>query len=178
MEEISTREMRILELNSEYLGVSTLQLMENAGRSVAEEVAKRFRPGSKVVVFCGTGRNGGDGLVAARHLAALGFEVTVNLVGKEGDIKADIVLKNWEVVKMMKRSVKTRVLRDSFEISPCECDVIVDALLGTGVKGPLRQPILQAVKAINESKAFKVAVDVPTGVDADAGKRLGEAVKA
>lgn len=175
---ISSIEMKALELNTEYLGVSTLQLMENAGKAVAEEIAKRFKPNSKIVVFCGTGRNGGDGLVAARHLANLGFKVLVNLIGKESDLKSSITIKNWEAIKGMLWTIETHVLSDSSMIHPCESDVIVDALLGTGAKGFLKQPILQAVKAINESKGFKIAVDVPTGVDSDTGEILGEAVKA
>ncbi|MBS7656114.1 NAD(P)H-hydrate dehydratase [Candidatus Bathyarchaeota archaeon] len=169
--------MKALELNAEYIGVSTLQLMENAGKAVAEEIYKRFKPNTKITVFCGTGRNGGDGLVAARHLASLGFKVSVNLIGKENDLKSSIVIKNWEAVKSMLWSIETHVLPDSSTIHPCESDVIIDALLGTGAKGLLKQPILQAVKAINESKGFKVAVDVPTGVDSDSGEILGDAVK-
>lgn len=175
---ISSIEMKALELNSEYLGVSTLQLMENAGKAVAEEISKRFKPNAKVTVFCGTGRNGGDGLVAARHLASLGFKVSVKLIGKESDLKSSIVVKNWEAVKSMLWSIETQILPDSSVVNSCESDVIIDALLGTGAKGLLKQPILQAVKAINESKGFKVAVDIPTGIDSDSGEILGDAVKA
>lgn len=175
---VSSIEMKALELNAEYLGVSTLQLMENAGKAVAEEISKRFKPNAKITVFCGTGRNGGDGLVAARHLASLGFKVSVKLIGKENDLKSSIVVKNWEAVKNMLWHIETQILSDSSVINSCESDVIIDALLGTGAKGFLKQPILQAVKAINESKGFKVAVDVPTGVDSDSGEVLGDAVKA
>ena len=79
---ISSRDMRVLETNAEYFGISLLQLMENAGQNVAAEVAKRIEPRKKVAVFCGLGGNGGDGFVAARHLLSLGFQVSVVLAGR------------------------------------------------------------------------------------------------
>ncbi|MCL5948925.1 MAG: hypothetical protein M1490_00410 [Candidatus Bathyarchaeota archaeon] len=74
---ISSQQMRALEVNAEYFGVSLLQLMELAGRNVAQEAIKRFPKGGKVAIFCGLGGNGGDGFVAARHLLAAGFEVFI-----------------------------------------------------------------------------------------------------
>ena len=73
---ISSREMRALEVNAEYFGVSLLQLMENAGHNVAVEIASRFPRDQKIAIFCGLGGNGGDGFVAARHLSSMGFKVT------------------------------------------------------------------------------------------------------
>jgi len=78
---MTSLEAAILDRNSEYLGVSTLQLMENAGRSVADEIVARFGAGSSVVIYAGAGRNGGDGMVAARHLAGRGLRVSFKLVG-------------------------------------------------------------------------------------------------
>ena len=86
-EAVTSREMRALEVNAEYFGISLLQLMENAGRNVAEEITSRFSQGQKVAIFCGLGGNGGDGFVAARHLLAHGFKVSVVLVGKDKDIR-------------------------------------------------------------------------------------------
>ena len=78
----------------------------------------------------------------------------------------------------MSSSVKIEECRDSSSLSESDSDVLVDAVLGTGVKGKLRQPILRAVQIINSSRGFKVAVDVPTGIDSDTGEVLGEAVHA
>jgi len=167
-----------LDRNSEYLGVSTLQLMENAGRSVADVISTRFGTGSSVLVYSGVGRNGGDGMVAARHLAARKFKVTLRLVGDARTITDPIVLQNWFALKSMSSSVKIEECRDSSSLSESDSDVLVDAVLGTGVKGKLRQPILRAVQVINASRGFKVAVDVPTGIDSDTGEVLGEAVHA
>jgi len=175
---VTSRDMRMLEINSEYLGVLPLQLMENAGKAVADEIASRFKPGSQVVFFSGTGRNGGDGMVAARHLVADGFKVKFILFGRESDISDEIVVRNWKTLREMDWTVDLSVLSDSSLIQPLSASVLVDALLGTGAKGSLRQPVLQAVRALNDSEGFCVAVDVPSGVDADTGDLLGEAVKA
>jgi len=168
----------ILDRNSEYLGVSTLQLMENAGRSVADEINARFGAGSSVVIYGGTGRNGGDGMVVARHLAGRGFNVVYKLVGSEAAISDATALHNWLALKAMASTVKIEEHRDSSGLSEGHSDIVVDALLGTGVKGKLRQPILRAVKVINGSGGYKVAVDVPTGIDSDTGEVFGEAVRA
>lgn len=175
---VSSRVMRAVELNSEYLGVSTLQLMENAGRAIAQEVSSRFPTRSAVTVYGGTGRNGGDGMVAARHLACLGYRVLFQLIGRETDIKEETVLQNWKTLKRMVSSVELRMASDSTLVEPCHCDVIVDAMLGTGARGILHPPISNAVKVVNDSKAFRLAVDVPSGLDSDSGKTLGDVVKA
>ena len=174
----TSRDMRMLEINSEYLDVLPLQLMENAGKAVADEIASRFKPESQIVFLSGTGRNGGDGMVAARHLAAKGFKVKFILVGREADISDEIVVRNWKALREMDWTIDVSVLGDSSLIQPVSANVLVDALLGTGAKEKLRQPILQAVRALNDSEGFCVAVDVPSGVDADTGDVLGEAVRA
>ena len=175
---LSSVETMILDRNSEYLGVSTLQLMENAGRSVADEVTARFGSGSTVTVYGGTGRNGGDGMVVARHLAGRGFKVVYRLVGEERLISDPSALHNWNALRGMSSSVKVEVHHDSSGLSESHSDVVVDSLLGTGVKGKLRQPMLRAVQVINGSRGFKVAVDLPSGIDSDTGEVLGEAVRA
>jgi hydroxyethylthiazole kinase-like uncharacterized protein yjeF len=178
-EVITSREMRALELNSEYFGISRLQLMENAGKSVAAEIASRFKPKeTRVTVVCGTGGNGGDGFVAARHLACLGFRVDVILAGKSADIVDEAALKNWLALQALKDTVASHEIYDSTLIKGFEADVVVDALLGIGLKGSLRPPIMQLVKHINGMKALRISVDVPTGIDSDSGKVLGDAVKA
>jgi len=177
-EAITSREMRALELNAEYYGVSQLQLMENAGQQVAAEIAARFKPSKSVAVFCGLGGNGGDGFVAARHLLSLGFRVAVVLAGKAKDISHEAALKNWDALQPLGERIVIHEIRDSSLIPSLNADVIVDALLGTGTKGKLKPPIQQIVEKINVMNAFRVAVDVPTGVDSDTGEILGTAVKA
>ncbi len=175
---ITSKEMRALELNSEYFGVSRLQLMENAGRAVAEEILARFKPDeTKVAVFCGLGGNGGDGFVIARHLVSHGFKVAVILAGKSKDITDEEAWENWLALQSLGNVIRLYEAYDSSLVPSVEANVVVDALLGIGLKGVPRPPVLQMIKRINESSAFCVAVDVPTGTNADTGEILGEAVK-
>jgi len=176
---ITSREMRALEMNSEYYGVSRLQLMENAGRSVADEIASRFKPkNTRVAVFCGSGGNGGDGFVAARHLTCLGFKVEVILAGKSSEIVDEEARRNWLALQTLKDTIALHEVYDSTLIPSVKAEVVVDALLGIGLKGILRPPILQLVRKINEMKAFCISVDVPTGINSDSGEVLGDAVRA
>ncbi len=163
METITSEEMAVLDINCEYFGLSRLQLMENAGRGLAEEIVKRFEP-CKVVIFAGLGNNGGDAFVCARFLKD--FDVEVFLLGRGKDIKTEIAKRNFEILK--KAGYKIIEVRD--EIPEFEADIIIDGMLGTGVRGKLRGIYAKSVEAINESKAFKVAVDVPTGLNPDTGE--------
>ncbi len=175
---ITTREMRALELNAEYFGISRLLLMENAGRDVAVEIASRFKPSEgKIIVFCGLGGNGGDGLVAARHLVCLGYDVDVVLAGKSKDIASNEAKVNWNALKPLK-AINLHEIYDSSVLRKFEAKVVIDALLGIGLEGSPRPPISQMVRQINEMEAFKVAVDIPTGINSDTGEVFGEAVKA
>ncbi len=175
---ITSRDMRALESNAEYFGVSRLQLMENAGHSVALEVFSRFKPGKSVVIFCGLGGNGGDGFVAARHLSSMGFKVKVVLAGKSKEILDKAALENWHALHFLKDTISVEEAYDSLLVPKTRADIAIDALLGTGAKGSLRPPIPQLVERINEMDAFRVAVDVPTGTDSDTGTVLSDAVKA
>jgi len=176
---MTTREIKALDVNAEYFGISRLQLMENAGRNVAVEIASRFKPqDAKIAVFCGLGGNGGDGFVAARHLVCLGFKVNVILAGKPSNIKNEEARKNWEALQSLRNSLIIHEVYDSSLIPNIKAEVFVDALLGIGLKSPPRPPIAQLIRKINEADAFRIAVDVPSGIDSDTGAVLGEAVKA
>ncbi|NLB77180.1 MAG: NAD(P)H-hydrate epimerase, partial [Crenarchaeota archaeon] len=96
---ISSREMRSLEVNAEYFGFNLLQLMEMAGRNVAQEIIMRFPKGKKVAIFCGLGGNGGDGFVIARHLFAADFEVSVFLIGKSRDVNHESARINYQILQ-------------------------------------------------------------------------------
>jgi len=175
---INSSEMRALEVNAEYYGVNLLQLMEMAGYNVAKEISARVPKAKSVAIFCGLGGNGGDGFVAARHLLAAGFDVSVILVGRSRDIGHESALKNWGILVSLQGKVPLVEVTDSSAIPNVKADVIVDALLGTGTKGQIKPPISKVVEYINGLGGFKVAVDVPTGVDSDTGDVLGCAVKA
>jgi hydroxyethylthiazole kinase-like uncharacterized protein yjeF len=158
---ISEAEMRVLDRNSEYFGVPTLHLMENAGKGVAEFVKSTVKDTKKnILVLCGTGNNGGDGFVAARYLTQY-YKVAVFLAGPE--IKTEIALKNLQKLQTYEVKISTS-LRDIDSLL-ADNDVIIDALLGTGLTGELKEPYATLVRKINQTtKKLIVSVDVPTGL--------------
>ncbi|WP_455368378.1 NAD(P)H-hydrate dehydratase [[Eubacterium] cellulosolvens] len=175
---LTSNDVKRLDLNSDYLGISTIQLMENAGKSITNEIISRFKQESRILILAGTGRNGGDGMVSARHLASLGYNVSIWLIGSESNIKDEAVKCNWQTIRQMKSSIDVKIITDSTQLENIDFNVVVDALLGVGFRGKLRQPILEAVKVLKKSKAFIISVDVPTGFDADTGEVDSEVVKA
>jgi len=177
-EYITVKEMVAIEMNADYLGVSTQLMMENAGRAIANEIAKRFPKKSKIVSVSGLTGNGGDAFTAARHLACMGYMVESLVLGDPENITLDNSRVNYNAVSHMKDSIKLTVIKDSSLIPDIKSDVIIDGLIGTSLHGALRPPALQMVQAINKADAFRVSVDIPTGMEADKGKVHGEAVKA
>ncbi len=176
---VTSREMQALETNAHYFGISRLQLMENAGRNIAQEISVRFPSrDTRIALFCGLGGNGGDGFVAARHLLSLGYSVQIVVAGRTGSIRHEEAWKNWQALRMLLDDVTVYEVSDSSEIPETTADVAVDALLGFGLKGIPREPIASLIRAINQMEAFRFAVDVPTGVDSDTGDVNGEAVQA
>lgn len=163
MRSISSFEMEIIDTNCEYHGLSRLQLMENAGRALAEEVEKRgFR---KIVIFAGKGNNGGDAFAAVRHLRG---EIEIYLLGKAEEIRTEIARRNFEILR--KCGVKIKEITDSSMLpEKIDADVIIDAIFGTGVRHPIREPEKSAIELINRSDAFVLSVDVPSGMSPDDG---------
>ncbi len=170
---LTHREMLAMDINAEYLGIPREVLMENAGREVSQVLRERLDIGGKrVAVVCGTGNNGGDGFVAARHLAGGGAEVKVVLVGREDSIKTAEARKMYAALKGKGVEILSpNELKSALDWA----EVAVDALLGTGMAGPLREPHRTAVALMNASRAYKVSVDVPSGLDEKGG---GECVRA
>ena len=169
--------MMVTEYNCEYLGLSRLCLMESAGKSLAEEVGKiavyTFAKPVKVVIFTGSGGNGGDGFVAARYLLNRGYDVDIYMLKeniRSGDAKT-----NLEILENMKpRLSRLNIynLKTLEDINSCEVAqskdsefVIVDGLLGTGIHGKLQTNIKRAIEIINESNGITISVDVPSGMD-------------
>lgn len=157
--------------------------MENAGRGVADAISSKMDVrGKRVLIVAGTGNKGGDGFVAARHLSIRGAKVTVVLVGSEAEIATREARLNWEILKNMDLTVETFTLSslgaEELAKRAEEADVIVDALVGTGLRGALREPMRWVVEALNRGRGLKVAIDVPTGLDSDTGEVRGTAFKA
>jgi len=181
-EPISTNEMRLLERNAQYLGISHSLLMQIAGREVARVIIDTERIENKfVVVLSGLGGNGGDGMVAARYLDEAGAKVQVFLLGHEKAISNEDTLLNWQILRNLKR-INMATLQTESDVKSCKpilgADILVDGLMGFGLHSKLREPLLTAVKTINKSKAIKYSIDMPTGIDSDTGEVHGDAVVA
>jgi len=161
--------MAAVDANAAALGVPRKQLMESSGGAVAREVRAVADPGAAVALLCGRGNNGGDAFVAARFLSA--YDATVHLLGRPESIRTDIARENWAALGAAE--VPTETVTDSADLSLGDPDVVVDAMLGTGATGALREPERTAARLANESGATVVAVDVPSGVDADTGEPTG-----
>jgi NAD(P)H-hydrate epimerase len=151
-------------------GVPGIVLMENAGRGAAE-ILLRLGVQGTVVVCCGKGNNGGDGFVIARHLDLHNVPVRVHLIVLADDLKGAAEV-NYRIIERSKIQIVS-----GFETLQ-DADWIVDALLGTGLSGPVRQPFLGAIEAINQMRKKVLAVDLPSGLDSDTGLPLGAAVRA
>jgi len=168
---ITSDRMAAVDRNAAALGVPRKQLMESSGNAVARAVRRVASSGNAVAVVAGRGNNGGDGLVAARFLED--YETTVHLLGRPETIRTRIARENWDALRAAEYD--TRTVTDSAEIDLGDPDVVVDAMLGTGVTGDLREPEATAARAIDDIDATVVAVDVPSGVDADTGEAVGVA---
>jgi len=166
----------------EDFGVPGVVLMENAGRGAAHIALDMLSEVSepRAVILSGRGNNGGDGFVVARHLANAGVDVSVRVLAPLADIKGD-ARTNLEIIRKMGLDVRELVLPDEREGLVQELSatsLIVDALLGTGAKGEVRNPFRTAVELINAAERPVLAVDVPSGLDGDTGLPLGPCVTA
>ena len=158
----------------EEFGMLGIVLMENAGRNSAE-LLKSLGIDGRVVVCCGKGNNGGDGFVIARHLENEGIDVKVLLSVPATSLTGDAAAN----LKILERA-QTPLILPPFEWDRELADAawIVDALLGTGTSGMIREPFDTAVSAINASGRPVFAVDLPSGLDCDTGEPLGNCVRA
>lgn len=165
------------------ISVPGVVLMENAGRSCAELIREKLNDISKpkACIFCGTGNNGGDGFVVARHLSNSGFEVTVAICSNPEKIKGDAAI-NLKILQKLGHNIKqldsTKELAGQVRDFAGDADVTVDAIFGTGLQGRLKDEYITFIDSINKLDGMVVAVDVPSGLDCDMGKPLGTAVRA
>lgn len=182
---ITSREMMIADENSEWLGVPRILLMENAGANIARAIYNWIGTlkGVNVVIFCGPGNNGGDGMAAARHLASMGANTTVILLSPPDKIRTPEARKNLEIIRAMKESIKLFAADDVNKLQELrsiieKAEAIVDAIFGTGIRGKIKEPYRMAIQIINSAKAFKLSVDIPSGINPDTGEVEDIAVKA
>ena len=179
---LSREEARELDRRAiEEFGVPSLVLMENAGRGTAE-LLLRLGVHSRVAVCCGRGNNGGDGFVIARHLDLQGVPVKVLLFGRPDELSADAGV-NFRILERAGLPLQVLAEEETPDVATLRQDLagaewVVDALFGTGLRGPVRAPFDQVIGAINDSLARVLAVDIPSGLDCDTGQPLGPTVRA
>jgi NAD(P)H-hydrate epimerase len=158
--------------------------MENAGRSCAELIKEKLcdivRP--KVSIFCGTGNNGGDGFVIARHLLNNSYEVDIVVCGDCSKIRGDAKVNLDILERMGQKIVVLDPAGDGTDVRikalASDADMIVDSLFGTGLSGQLSPEYCRLIEAINALSRPTLAVDIPSGLDCDTGKPLGAAIRA
>lgn len=184
MKLVTAKEMKALDVQAQNdYAMPGILLMDNAAQAVAEAVHEALTAleGERVVIFCGGGNNGGDGLGAARWLQSYGVNVRAFVVGAALDaVQGDAAL---ELAMFTKAGGRVEALstEDDWvlaELAASKADVLVDALLGTGFHGELEGDILRACELLNKSEKYILAVDVPTGVNADNGAVSENAVRA
>src|SRR5688572_6535302 len=188
---ISTQRMRILNAAQmreadrrtiEDIGIPSLVLMENAGRQVvaAIEAVHSDLVERKVAVLCGRGNNGGDGFVVARTLMQRGIDVSVFVIGRVGEVRGDARI-NLEILGRLGITVVEIADSQAWELHFTEisdCTLIVDAIFGTGLNGPVSGLMETVVADVNGSGIPVVAIDLPSGLSADTHQPIGDSIEA
>jgi NAD(P)H-hydrate epimerase len=171
---LTGQEMRSAEQAAFARGLPSFEAMRRAGRAVAELIARRWPPGAlnSILVLCGPGNNGGDGFIIAAALQAGGYPVQVQAIGNAGTRSGDAqqAFAGW--------NGETSGLDAAAAAKLGARDLVVDALFGIGLTRPLTGDVRAVVEAVNRSGARVVAVDVPSGIDADSGAVPGAAIRA
>ncbi len=172
---------RVDKLAIERYGISGLVLMENAGRNAASLIGETYGDNGSAFIVCGVGNNGGDGFVIARHLHNAGWSVRLALAGDPSRMTSDTQTNHRITVAMaipivVASDAQTqRMIIDSIR----KTDVVVDALLGTGFQGDVREPTATLIRELNDAgKRAMVAVDLPSGLDADSGQPSNATIQA
>ncbi|MEK6677298.1 MAG: NAD(P)H-hydrate epimerase [Planctomycetota bacterium] len=170
---LSREQVRLVDtLAVQKFGLSGLVLMENAGRNAAVLLSDRYGRHEKAAILCGTGNNGGDGCVIARHLHNGGWDVRLLVIGELSTMTSDM-LTNYRIVEAMGLQIIVTTHVDhlrSWTNSILSDEIVVDAMLGTGFRGQVRRPMAEVIEAVNSApKQAMIAVDVPSGLDCDTG---------
>ena len=177
---VTAEQMRALDRRAtDQYGIPSLLLMENAGRAVYDAAVDLLGGDVRdkdVLVVAGPGNNGGDGFVVARHLHNAGAFVTIAYYGDRDKAKGD-ALTNMEIAEKMDIKIDASPPKSELSALVRAGDLVIDALLGTGIKGEVREPYASAIAVINGGTQV-LSVDIPSGIDADTGQLLGPAVSA
>lgn len=171
-------EMRAIDRAASEIGhVPSIVLMENAAIACVNELKKDFDLSKKsVAVFCGKGNNGGDGLAIARHLYNMGVDVSVFLVSGNS-YRGDAQI-NFDIVSGMDIPMDTVTESEELEYIVRSFDIVIDAILGTGISGAVRGMAYDVINIINENAKYVLSVDVPSGINSDSGEICGVCINA
>ena len=177
---VSAEEMRAIDRStSKRFGVPSLTLMENAGVAVADHVLAQHAAAGRIVVFCGKGNNGGDGFVAARRLHQRGKKVQVILLADPGELRGDAAAMFGKLPSQAIAVHSSEELKSERVQLSLHGDLYLDAVLGTGFKAPVSGLYAEAIAILNASQVPVIAVDIPSGADADAvGPQTGTIARA
>jgi hydroxyethylthiazole kinase-like uncharacterized protein yjeF len=185
MKILTAAEMREVDrLTTEKYRVPSLTLMENAGKSVAEFIQSRFPDFARrrIIVLCGKGNNGGDGFVSARHLLKMGAKPLMYLFADPREVKGDASanLKRWKQAGGKVTVVRDAAALNSVKSGLSDKSIIVDALLGTGARGPVEGLLRGVIEMVNgrNTGSRVVSIDIPSGLHADTGETQSAAVVA
>lgn len=168
---ITVKEMQQLERHARSQGVFADELMENAGKEVARVIKERYHlKGKHLIIFAGSGDNGGDGLVAARYLSKECTVIVLLFASKQklnGNAK-----ENYEKIKSTIPIIEIKDPQDltKIRIQPTLDLILIDALIGTGLNGPPQALVKQAIEYFNSLNASKISIDIPSGIDPDLGE--------
>ena len=196
-EPITSEQMYQIENNGEkIIGMKKLLMMENAGSKIAEFILEVFGDNlanKKIISICGLGNNGGDAIVAIRHISAYlsakfsikdnNNNIVLALLGNSDQIKTEESKINWKIIEKVdsiKKIIFNTENKTTIEMEIEKADIIIDGLIGTGIKGKLKDPYSSLIDKINhqKSKSFILSVDIPSGLNPDTGEIDDKAIKA
>lgn len=183
---ISSNQMYEIEnIGHSKFGMKKVLMMENAGFGVADFIIKKFKnkPISKlkILAICGSGNNGGDAMVTARHLTCLGINLKVIFLGDPSSIKTEEALTNFEIISKMNKTIELIMgskMDTKIKKKILNADIIIDGIFGTGIKGEIQDPHLSVIKLINKSKSYIIAVDIPSGLNPNSGEITSNVIRA
>jgi NAD(P)H-hydrate epimerase len=179
---LTAKEMQKIDaIASSHYAIDGLKLMENAGKSIVNQIKRRFDDllNKKIFIFCGKGNNGGDGFVTACLFFGMGVSVTVILLEKRINLKGNASINAELAFNLGVTIIEIEGMHsDLSQYNLCSCDIIIDALLGTGLTRPVEGIYKQVVEQINQSQKFIASVDIPSGLDSDTGLLKGVFIRA
>jgi NAD(P)H-hydrate epimerase len=183
---ISSNQMYEIEnIGHSKFGVKKVLMMENAGFGVADFIIKKFKNKSisklKILAICGSGNNGGDAMVTARHLTCSSINLKVIFLGNPSSIKTEEALTNFEIISKMNKTIELIIISKvdtKVKKQILNADIIIDGIFGTGIKGEIQDPQLSVIKLINKSKAYIIAVDIPSGLNPNTGEITSNVIRA